>query len=77
MPVPSSNRLLELIWELCFPGTSVEPGASLQTVFESAQLLRSNDLRELLLQQLTIEATSVPEWYRGCVQPPVVSGIHT
>jgi hypothetical protein len=59
--LPSTGELLEEIWKLCFPDSPLDPGATLQTVFESAQLQCSNKLRELLVTQLTIEGTSVPK----------------
>jgi hypothetical protein len=59
--LPSTGELLEKIWKLCFPDSPLDPGATLQTVFESAQLQCSNKLRELLVTQLTIEGTSVPK----------------
>jgi hypothetical protein len=62
-PVPSASALRTMLWELCFPGTAVEDGSSLQDLYEHA--LRRNRLRlsELLTRNLTVEPGSVPVWY--------------
>src|SRR5580658_9434565 len=35
-PMPSAETLRKMLWELCFPGSSVEDGSSLQDLYENA-----------------------------------------
>ena len=69
-PVPSASALRTMLWELCFPGTAVEDGSSLQDLYEHA--LRRNRLRlsELLTRKLTVEPGSVPAWYSKILGMP-------
>ena len=62
-PVPSAGALREMLWELCFPGTPVENGSSLQNLYEYALRRNRNKLSELLTRQLTVDPDAVPDWY--------------
>jgi Mrp family chromosome partitioning ATPase len=51
-----------LLWNLCFPGSPVEDGSSLQDLYEHALRRNRTQLTELLTRSLTVEAESLPEW---------------
>jgi hypothetical protein len=69
-PVPSAGALRMMIWELCFPGTPVEDGSSLQDLYEHALRRNRTRLSELLIRQLTVEPDAVPDWYRKILTMP-------
>lgn len=69
-PVPSASTLRTMLWGLCFPGTPVEDGSSLQDLYEHALRRNRTKLTELLTRQLTTEPSSVPEWYRRMLSMP-------
>jgi SIR2-like domain len=62
--LPSYEGLKGLLWELCFPGSRMEDGTSLQTLYEHALLRHPRQLTELLQRTMTVEANSLPDWYR-------------
>src|ERR1700734_4570087 len=69
-PVPSATALRTMLWELCFPGTPVEDGSSLQDLYEHALRRNRVKLGELLTRPLTTDPSSVPDWYRKILSMP-------
>lgn len=68
--VPAASALRTMLWELCFPGTAVEDGSSLQDLYEHALRRHRTELSELLTRQLTTDPSSVPDWYRKILSMP-------
>jgi hypothetical protein len=62
-PLPTPAGLRRKLWELCFPGTPIEDGNSLQDLYEHSLLRHRKNLSEILLRELTVDAESIPEWY--------------
>src|SRR5437764_13624663 len=62
-PMPTTTRLRDELWKLCFPGTEVDPDTSIENIFETAQLQQAAKLTPLMTNLLTVESTSLPEWY--------------
>jgi energy-coupling factor transporter ATP-binding protein EcfA2 len=70
MPVPSGRDLAALVWSLCYPGEPADEGLELQYAFDMALQLNPRGLGDLLVQQLSIDADSVPEYYRRYFAAP-------
>lgn len=68
--VPSASTLRAKLWELCFPGTPVEDGSSLQDLYEHALRRNRPKLGELLIRELTVDPETVPDWYRKALSMP-------
>ena len=47
-PFPSYAELKMHLWRLCFPGTTLEEGSSLQDLYEHAELRHPRELTSLL-----------------------------
>jgi Mrp family chromosome partitioning ATPase len=62
--IPSYDGLKKELWSLCFPGESFDSSASLQDLFEHALLRHRTRLTELMVSLLTVDADSLPDWYR-------------
>ena len=69
-PVPSAPALRAMLWGLCFPGTAVEDGSSLQDLYEHALRRNRSKLAELLTSQLTTDPGSIPDWYSKILSMP-------
>ncbi len=63
-PVASGSEIRDALWKLCFPGKPLDQGSSLQHLFAHAQLRHRKELAELLLQVLSVDPDSLPEYYR-------------
>jgi len=61
--MPTATRLRDELWLLCFPATPVDPDATLQTTFEAAILRNPRQTTELLASLLSVDGTSLPDWY--------------
>ena len=59
-----------MLWELCFPGAPIEDGSSLQDLYEHALRRNRTKLAELMVRQLTIDPSSVPDWYSTALSMP-------
>jgi hypothetical protein len=68
--IPSVSTLRSRLWELCFPGTSVEDGSSLQDLYEHAHRRNRTKLSELLKGLFTVQADSLADWYRLVFEMP-------
>jgi hypothetical protein len=68
--VASVGKLNAELWNLCFPGTPVDPDSTLQSLYESAQLQHRNKIQPLLTPLLTVEPNSIPVWYRDIFSLP-------
>jgi hypothetical protein len=68
--LPLASALRTMLWGLCFPGTTVEDGSSLQDLYEHALRRNRTKLGELLTRQLTTDPGSVPDWYRTILSMP-------
>ena len=62
--IPTAETLREKIWNLCFPGEPLDPASPLQQVYETALMRSKKGLKALLTSSLTVDASSLPDWYR-------------
>lgn len=68
--LPLGESLKQAIWHLCYPEDPFEPATSLQDLFEYARLNAKNRLRELLLRQLSVDASALPAHYAKLFEFP-------
>jgi hypothetical protein len=68
--VPTGAALREAIWPHAFPGEDFDASEPLGEIFEVAQRQDRNGLRKTLESLLTIEADSIPQWYRRYMRGP-------
>jgi tetratricopeptide (TPR) repeat protein len=68
--LPTGGQLKDLLWNLCFPGKPYDGSSTLQDVFDVAHVRHPAELRDLLQENFTVEAGSVPEWYRTVLSLP-------
>lgn len=64
MPVSSGADLKHELWNVCFPGQAYEEGNSLQDLYEQALVRHKGELATRMTQALTVDADSIPAWYR-------------
>jgi Mrp family chromosome partitioning ATPase len=68
--VPSVEQLKKVLWELCFPSDAFESNSSLPHLYEHALIRHKKNLSDLMTSHLTIDADSLPEWYRTIFSMP-------
>ena len=68
--LPAYAALQEKLWDLCFPGEAFEDGATLQHLFEHALIRHRYALGNLLTNLLSVDADSLPNWYRQILSFP-------
>jgi hypothetical protein len=69
-PVPAYSDLRNALWDVCFPGNTMEDSSSLQDLYEHARLRHPRELKDLLNRLLTVDAEAVPEWYSEILSMP-------
>lgn len=62
-PIPLGNELAGELFELCFPGERPDE-STLQDLFHHALLHQRDRLEPLLRERLTVDPSSLPEWYQ-------------
>ncbi len=62
--LPSSRKLRELLWNLCFPGKPFNESSSLPDLYSFAHIRHPNQLKDLLSTWLTVHRESIPDYYR-------------
>jgi hypothetical protein len=62
-PMPSAGHLKEALWKLCFSDDPVDPTSTLQNVYEAALMRNERETKELLTSMLSVDGSSLPEWY--------------
>jgi len=62
--IPSYADLQRALWKLCFPADDFDENSRLQDLYEHALLRHRKELTDLLLRSFTVDAQSVPSWYR-------------
>jgi tetratricopeptide (TPR) repeat protein len=68
--VPSARALTKILWPAAFPGGSFDPGSQLGDVFEVALQASRTNVAETLRSCLTVDATSLPDFYRSWFTMP-------
>ena len=63
-PIPSYAKLKEALWTLCFPADPFDNGSNLQDLYEHALLRHRKALSDLLTKSFSVDAGSVPAWYK-------------
>lgn len=62
--IPSVGKLHEELWRICFPDNEFDPGSSFPYLVDSALIRHPRQLGELLTRRLSVDAETLPEWYR-------------
>src|SRR5215469_11731210 len=66
-PVPSVQRLRELLWPVAFPGEPLDDDSSLGDIFDCALGRARNQTRDILNANLRVEPSTLPgvyeEWF--------------
>ena len=63
-PLPSSRKLREALWDLCFPGKPFSNDSSLSDLYSFAQIRHPRQLGEVLQNLFAVEPESIPDYYR-------------
>ena len=69
-PLPSSTDLKQELWEICFPEMEFDQSASLSDLYATALRHRKRALTELLAVRLTVDPSSLPDYYRAYFDLP-------
>lgn len=69
-PMPLGKELKKQLWTVCFPGEPYDDGASLQSLYQHAVLRHSRQIKELLGDLLSVDAATIPDWYRPLLSAP-------
>ena len=62
--IPSYLDLKRELWSLCFPGDEFDEDSGLQDLYEHALLRHRRELTDVLLTSFTVDAQSIPPWYK-------------
>jgi len=73
-PISSVQELKEAIWLAAFPGTPLDEGSQLGDVFEVAIRNAGNATRQVLEACLTVDASTLPEFYQTWFSMPWLRG---
>lgn len=63
-PLPGLRALHGELWSICFPTDEFDASSSFPSLVDHARLRHPTQLRELLHRRLTVDADSLPDWYR-------------
>ena len=69
-PIPSTDNLTRLLWNLCFTGDPFDETTQLQDIYETALNLRRKQLSDLMELSFSVDADSCPDWYRQLLSMP-------
>ncbi len=68
--LPTYREIRQHLWTLCFPGEAFEDDSTLPDLFEHAVQRHRNALSRLLVRLLTVDADSLPQWYKHLISFP-------
>ena len=68
--LPMYGAIQEAIWNLCFPGEAFEEESTLPDLFDHAAKRHRKALTQLLTDLLTVDASSLPDWYSTVLSLP-------
>jgi SIR2-like domain len=74
LPIPAGADLKRELWNVCFPGKAYEEDNSLQDLYEQALVRHKGELATRIAQSLTVDADSIPAWYRVFFSFPWAGG---
>lgn len=69
-PMPIGSELAQLIWPVCYPGEPLDPNVKLEDIFQVARGRNPKGLRDLLMRVLSVEPSSIPEYYAKLMSLP-------
>ena len=69
-PLPSVLEVRQRLWSLAFGDEAFDETASLQDIYHAARLRNYRQVKQSLTDWLTVEASSLPEWYYTFFQVP-------
>jgi len=68
--IPNTAELREHLWNLCFAGAPFENDSTLPDLFQTALASRRKNLRTLLIQLLSVDGDTLPNWYEQILGLP-------
>lgn len=68
--LPSTTRLTQELWDLCFPGDEFEPDTVLQDIYEQALARHAQELRNILHKRFIVDSEASPSWYKEVMAAP-------
>lgn len=60
--MPMAGELKQALWTLGFPDLPFDSASDLQSVFEATLMRNATGVRDLLLNSLSVDGKSIPEW---------------
>ncbi len=60
---PSFDDIKAKLWEMCFPGKTIDPESTVQDLYDIALGQHKRNLTEYLRSSFSIDASSLPHWY--------------
>ena len=68
--VPSYSEVRQKLWDMCFPGETLNAESSVQDLYDMALVQRKPILAEYLRNNLTVDSNSVFGWYKDFFELP-------
>ena len=69
-PLPNVLELKQRLWSIAFGDETFDESASLQDLYHAARMRRHKQVKESLTSWLSVDADSLPEWYRTFLTMP-------
>jgi hypothetical protein len=69
-PLPDGRALAREYWKICYPAKDFEESTTLQDIYEAAHLRHQAQLKRLTIDRLTVDANTLPDWYKPYVEMP-------
>ncbi len=69
-PLPSSDELARLVWQVAFPSEAFDANSSLRDIYDSALARSPKRLKEILIRSLTVAPGSVEDWIASYYRQP-------
>lgn len=68
--LPIGNQLAKVLWEIAFPTAPYDERSTLGEIFEVAKREYPTRVRQVLESHLTIDSSTIPDWYRIYMHGP-------
>ena len=68
--LPTVDQLKRILWDMCFPGEPYDTTATLADLYGTTANRHVKQLTATLTPLLTVEAESLPAWYRTIFSYP-------
>ncbi|MDP2273026.1 MAG: SIR2 family protein [Archangium sp.] len=68
--LPSADKLTKELWELVYGGDAFDSETSLTDIYGLANSKKKNKLTEFLRRRLTVDSSTIPEFYQNILSAP-------